>query len=893
MSLEQEIKKWKKQLRSQVHLEDGVIMELEEHLRDAIEHKMDQGLSGQEAFAQSAKEIGNLKQLDRQEKLALESHRNPFWPKSGLLGSFLKVGKRQFRKNGLLNVINLSGLTVAFTAVFFIGLFVYDELQFERHHPDAEKIYRLGYTFTGENGVTEQRAYTSGMWIEGLKDNLSVVEDDLRFLTLSYGYIRDKVKNESYYEEEVYWAEPNFFQFFHFDFKHGRPEDQLNNLNSLILTETTAQLHFGDKNPIGQSMQYIRQGRTVNFIVTGVIFDPPSNTQFQPRYVAHIDAADGIYGENNRGWIKQNPNPGYVFSFLKLSESSGQDLVKKQLQQLWNTTIPDQAGFMEPTITKLVDIHFNPPIKWEQDDPISMSYLYGLLVIGTFILVIAMTNFVNLTTAQGSKRQKEIGLRKTLGSTRRQLRLQFFLESFMLTMIAMLISLLLVAMLLPEFNMLVEKNINLQRLLSTIPVVVVAVLGALALAFVSGLFPAIHFTRKLRHHINLNQLLKSEKAGAMSRNGMVVLQFTVAIIMIICTITVFNQLQLINDGKLGASQETVIGIRTSRMGTPIQAQRYINQVKTFTQVESTTLGMHLPRQSDFGRINTKYYTPDIDNEGRFWNKFNADGGFVQTYDLTMLAGEDFRDNYDTTSYIINEAAARDLGVSPQEAIGLFIKEDSINYVFEHSDGVIIGVVKDFVYKSIKERIEPLVIAANTLGGGVLSVRLGEGDKQGTINELRKKWSEVYPGRPFEYWFLNKEFDRLYNQERRLGKLVPIFSGLAIVIALLGLFALTAYVSELRKREIGIRKVLGCSSIGILKLLSEQYLKTILIAVIIAIPTAWLAMDYWLNNFTYRTNLSLWIILGSVLFVLILSLMTVGVKSLKAAHANPVDSLKYE
>lgn len=892
MNLEQKISNWKKQLRAQPHLEDGMVMELEEHLRDAIEHALASGLTEDEAFDQAKRSIGNIAQLGQQEKIALESRKASFWTRSGLLGNFFKVGRRQFRKNGLLNVINLSGLTVAFTAVFFIGLFVQDELSFERHHPDAEKIYRLGYDFTGENGVTEQRAYTSGMWIEGLAKELPVVEDGLRFLILSYGYIRDESKNESHYEEEVYWSEPNFFNFFHFDFKYGRPEDQLDNLNALILTEATAQLHFGDENPIGKPLQYIRRGISVNFIVTGVIFDPPSNSQFQPRYIAHIDAVDGIYGERNRGWIRRNPNPGYVFSFLKLSDPSGQDLVKNRMREFWNTTIPNRAEFMQPTLTRLVDIHFNPPVKWEKDNPISISYIYGLIFIGAFILTIAMTNFINLTTAQGSKRQKEIGLRKTLGSTKSHLRLQFFLESFTLTVIAMAISLGLVSLLLAEFNQLIEKNISLERILSPSLALTVG-LALLVIAFFSGTFPALFFTRKLKESLNLNQLLKSEKAGSIGRNSMVVVQFAVALIMIICTITVFKQLQLINNGELGESQETVIGIRTSRMGTDIQAQRYINEIKTFSQVEATTLGMHLPRQSDFGRINTKYFVPDIDNEERFWNKFNADGGFLQTYDLTLLAGTDFRESYDTTSYIINEAAVRELGITAREAIGLFIREDSINYVFGHSDGVIIGVVKDFAYKSVKEKIEPLVIAANTRGGGVLSVRLGEGGKQATIDKLRNMWNEVYPGRPFEYWFLNKEFDRLYNQERRLGKLIPIFSGLAITIALLGLFALTAYVSELRKREIGIRKVLGCSSVGILKLLSGQYLRTISIAVVIAIPAAWLAMDYWLNNFTYRTNLSLWVILGAVLFILSLSLLTVGVKSLKAAHANPVDSLKYE
>ncbi len=893
MSLDQRIKNWRKSLRKHAALEDGFVEELETHLRDQIDVFMHNGLGEEEAFDKALEKLGSIDAIDHDEKIAVKLSSSTSFLGSGLLSNFIKVSRRQYLKNGLLNSINLAGLTIAFSVILFIGLFINDELSFERHHPDAEKIHRLGYEYMGENGVSEKRAYTSGMWVDVIKDGLPEIEDATRFLTLSYGYIRNEQKNESYYEENIYWSDSNFFDFFKFDFKLGDPQAQLKNLSSVILTESVAKMHFGDENPIGQSLQYIRQGNTVNFTVTGVIYDPPSNTQFQPKYIAHIDASDAIYGEQSRGWAKRNPNPGYVFSFLKLSEESGKQKVHDYLNDFWKTAIPEQAEFMTPTLVPLVDIHFNPPIKWEQDNPISMSYIYGLLVIGAFILVIAMTNFVNLTTAQGSKRQKEIGLRKTLGSSKKNLRLQFFLESAFLTILSILAAIGVVIVLLPGFNAMIEKNINLGSIFSSPITLSALVLVSLLMASLAGTFPAFYFTRHLRNGANLDQYFKTEKAGASGRSAMVILQFAVAITLIICTVTVFNQLQLINNGKLGENREAVIGIRTSRMGTDQQAQRYINEIKSLPRVDATTLGMHLPRQSDFGRINTKYFIREVDDEARFWNKFDADGGFAKTYDLEILAGSDFRENYDTTSYLLNEAAVKELGISPAEAIGLFIKEDSIEYTFDHSDGVVIGVVKDFAYKSIKQKVEPLVIAANTLGGGVLSVKLGEGEKQGSIAELNDLWNEIYPGRPFEYWFLDKEFDRLYKQERKLGKLIPIFSGLAITIALFGLFALTAYVSDLRKKEIGIRKVLGCSSAGILKLLSLNYMKTIMIAVLIGIPLAWFGMDYWLSNFTYRVSVSLLVVLASVGLIILLALFTVSIKSLRAANSNPVDSLKYE
>lgn len=893
MNLEKKIKNWRKSLRSQAHLSDGFVEELEAHLRDAIEGGIDKGLTPEEAFDQAISSLGDITAINKDERLAHTSSGKSSLLLPGLLRNFLQVNRRQFRKNGLLNGINLVGLTIAFTATLFIGLFLHDELSYERHHPNAENIYRLSYQHTSETGTIEERAFSSGMWIDVIKDRVPAIEETFRFLQISYGYIENEATNQSFYEEGIYWSDTNFFDFLHFPLKYGNEENQLTNPNSLVVTEATAQKVFGMENPIGETLRFVRNGNTVNFVVTGVIFDPPSNSQFRPNYIAQLEALQGIYGEQNRGWITKNPSPGYIFSFIKLNGQASIGQVKTTLQNFWNTAIPEQAEFMEPLITPLTDIHFQPAIKWEIDSPIAMSYIYGLVVIAAFILVIAMTNFVNLITAQASKRQKEIGLRKTLGSTRKQLRFQFFMESAGLIMISMIGALGLTYLLLPQFNGLIEKNIDLIRVLSNSSILIGLVIAMISIALVAGTFPALYFTRKVTKSFNLNQFFKAEKASTTGRNSLVVLQFAVAITLIISTVTVFNQLQLINNGKLGTSREAVMGIRTSRMGDSNQIQRFRQEIEKFSQVGASTLGMHLPRQSDFGRINTKYFATDINNEGHYWNKFDADGDFAKTYDLEFIAGRDFREDQDLNSLIINESAVRELNLSPEEAIGLILKEDSINYVYGPSHGVVIGVVKDFAYKSVREKIEPLVICANTEVNGVLSVKLSSGDKQVAITQLGQLWADIYPGRPFEYWFLNAEFDRLYNQERRLGKLIPLFSGLAIIIALFGLFALTAYISELRKKEIGIRKVLGCSTSGILKLLSWQYLRTILIAVFIAIPLAWFGMDYWLDNFTYRVNISLLVVGGSVLFVLLISVLTVSLKSLKAANANPVDSLKYE
>lgn len=893
MNLEKKIKDWRKGLRKQTHLDDGFVEELEVHLRDAIDSNLDKRLAPEEAFNRAVKSLGDITAINQDERLALTQSGKPGLLLPGLLKNFIKVNGRQFRKNGLLNGINLAGLTVAFTATFFIALFLHDELSFERHHPDAESIYRLSYEQTSETGAVEQQAFSSGMWLEVVKDRVPGIEDAMRFMQISFGYIENEATNQSFYEENIYWSDPNFFDFLNFPLKYGNKEDQLTNPNSLVVTEQMAEKVFGKENPIGETLRYVRNGEVVNFIVTGVIFDPASNSHFQPNYIAQLEALQGIFGEENQGWVTNNAEPGWVFTYVKIRNDETQQQIVKALQSFWNNSIPDRAAFMEPLLTKLTDIHFQAPIKWEIDKPIAMSYIYGLIVIAAFILIIAMTNFINLITAQASRRQKEIGLRKTLGSTRKQLRLQFFLESAGLIMLSITVALGLTYVFLTDFNDLTEKNIDLIRLLSDGNLLGGFIITTLLLAMIAGAFPALYFTRKVTRSFNLNQFFKSDKVDSNWRNSLVILQFAIAITLIICTVTVSNQLNLINNGKLGTNREAIIGIRTTRMGDTNQIQRFRSEIENFSQIGSSTLGMHLPLQSGFGRINTRYFATAIHDEPLYWNKFDADGDFAKTYDLEFLAGDDFREDHDLNSLIINESAAKELNLAPHEAIGLMLKEDSINFVFGQSDGVVIGVVSDFAYETVRKKIGPLVICANTLVNGALSVKLGPGDKQKTISQLSQLWSEVFPGRPFEYWFLDYEFGRLYSQERRLAKLIPLFSGLAIIIALFGLFALTAYICELRKKEIGIRKVLGCSNSGILKLLSWQYLRTILMAVIIAIPVAWWGMDYWLDNFTYRVKVSLLVVGGSVGFVLLISLLTIGIKSLKAANANPVDSLKYE
>ncbi|MFY0686190.1 MAG: ABC transporter permease [Cyclobacteriaceae bacterium] len=887
-NLDKQITKWRNQLYQHQYLEEGVIEELEDHLRETIDDLMQQGTAVEEAFSLAVNKLGEPESVNEGERQIRSST-----ILNQLMPNLLKTGIRQIRRNRLTSTINYLGLTLGFVSVIFISFFVFDELTYETHHPDYDKIYRLSYSFKGEDGEIEDRAYTSGMWSDIIREKVPGVEESLRYLMLSYGYLYDPQTNQSFYEEGIYWADQNFFDFLNYSFKYGTQQSQLQDLSSIVLTERTANKLFGNVNPIGKTIYYRRTSREIPLTVTGVIFDPPSNSLFKPDYIANIQAVQSIYGDEYRGWVDQNIRPGYISTYIKLNDPSSIDQVKATLIEQWKMQIPDIAASITPLVTPLRSIHFNPPVKWETDNPISMSYIFGLILIALFILVIAMTNYASLTTAYGSKRYKEMALRKTFGGTEFHLGFQQMLESSLMILSSLFIAAIVSFFLTPFFSSLVDKNMDFIKVVSSLFYLQYAIPIVVLIVIIAGGFPTLYFTRRSKTIVNISQLFVKEKFNSPGRNAIVTFQFAIAIIMIICTVTIYRQLDLINDGFLAKNRNTVIGIRTSRMGDSIQAQRYKQQIANLKGVMNSTLGEHLPKQSDFGRIDTRYFTDQTGEQAYYWDKFEVDGGFLDTYNLKLIAGRDFNRNIEARALIVNKKLVDRLNLTPSEAIGVRLTEDSMNYVYSAANGVIVGVVEDFSYRSIKEEIKPLVITADNYVEGVMSVRLEKSDVQETLMALKSAFHEVYPTRPFEYWFLDKEFDRLYQQERRLGRLLPIFAGLAITIALLGLFALASYIAEVRQKEIGIRKVLGCSTYGILRMLMTQNLYTILGAVTLGVPISYFAMNYWLEDFTYRTDVALWVIFVAVMSITLFALLIIGLQSFKAAVQNPVKSIKYE
>ena len=566
-------------------------------------------------------------------------------------------------------------------------------------------------------------------------------------------------------------------------------------------------------------------------------------------------------------------------------------------EALANNPNSNADDYKELKFTALADMHFEPEMTWELEAPTDPAYLPIFVIAGLLVLVIACINFMNLATARSSKRAREVGLRKTLGSTKRQLVAQFYGESLLISIVSVTLSALVVALSIKAFNQLTAKSFVWQDLLS--PTLLLLLLGlSLLVALLSGSYPALYLS-SFKPIAALRGIFGSGRGAESTRRILVVFQFGVSIVLIIATIVVFNQLSLINNSKLGQDKDRILSIRLGGFGLGDGWIPFRDQVQQDARFEAVTVGNHLPRLPHFGMISRTFRLPESNNEEREWNKFDVDFNFPETFDLEFIAGRDFDPEIrsDSNAILLNEAALLTLQKGADEILGMTIRDRQWNPQLQQQvdfDGKVIGVVKDFPYKSVSSAIEPLAMWGSPSPiDRIMYVKMTAGDYQEKIAVLEKLWREINPGMPMENWFMDFEFGRLYENERRMSSIFILFSVITIFIAALGLFALASYVTEQRKKEIGLRKVMGASSQTLVKLLLGQFFKLILIAFVIAVPIAWYTMNDWLNGFVYRVDLSVWFFLIAGAGVSLITLLTVGFDTYRAAISDPVKVLRTE
>lgn len=811
--------------------------------------------------------------------------KNSIYWRGVMFGNIIKVTFRNVLKHKGYYFINMAGLSIGLVCFILIALFITDELSYDRYHEKAERIYKAGVRALWADNEF-YGSVSPAPFSRTLVREFPEVETATRLRRFGFPVIR--YKDKVFSEERWYWADDTFFDVFTVPFLQGDPKTALTKPNSVVITESMAQKYFGTEDPVGKSLN-VNNRR--DYLITGVIEDVPHNSHVHYDFLASfITIEDG----RDQNWISNNYPTYFVLKegiSREAFETKLQSIVEKyvapQLKDVFGATLDEMrasGGSIRYLITPLTDIHLHSHLRFEHEPNSDIAYVYIFTVVAFVILIIACVNFVNLATARSATRAKEVGVRKTVGSGRSQLIRQFLSETVVLTFLAILVALPVIQLILPFFNTLTGKNLSMPYLASVFTIPLLCAL-ALLVGFLAGLYPAFFLAS-----FDPVAVLKGESGSrgkkSWMRNALVVFQFTVSIVLIIGTLVVYKQLNYIQNKNLGFNKDQVVIVKKADdLGQAVWPfkQELLKQSGIVSVSNSSNLigdyfGDNLYRQID---------QPKEKNQliWRMW----TDQDYSKTYELELVQGRYFSETPSEGSreVVLNESGAKILGY-----------EDAAGEKIIDTDGnefTIVGVVKDFHFEPLQKTLNPLIIHPfSPRGNGrYLSVRVRAENIRETIASMKKTWEKYALNQAFEYEFLDDHFARLYSSEEKTGTIFFSFSLLAIMIASLGLLGLTAFITQQRTKEIGIRKVLGASVSGILFLLTKQFTWWVLVAIIIAWPLAYFAMNRWLENFAYRTSIGLGTFVLSALLAFLISLFTVSFQSIRAAIANPVDSLRYE
>ncbi|MFZ2053013.1 MAG: ABC transporter permease [Candidatus Aminicenantales bacterium] len=796
----------------------------------------------------------------------------------------LKIILRNLRKRKGISLINIAGLTIGVTGFILIALFVQDELSYDRHHKNAGRIYRVNVRAVA-NETEFYSATSCTPMAQALITEFPEVEASTKVHRFGIPVVRyeDKV-----FSEERFWsADESFFDVFSVPFLKGDPKTALIEPNSVVLTRSTAERYFGQENPIGKTLNTDRRR---DYVVTGVIEDVPRTSHFRYDFLGSMNTFEYSRSQN---WISNNDYTYFVLregvahrEFEEKMQSLIQKYVYPQVKGALGVT-PDEfiagGGFFAYYIQSLTDIHLRSHLQHEIEANSDISYVYIFSVLAFAILLISCINYINLSTAQSATRGREVGIRKTVGSTANALKGQFISEAVFLSVLAVVVSLPIIEMILPFFNNLTGKDLHIPYLTNALTLPLLLGIG-LAVGLLAGVYPAFYLSSF--HPV---AVLKGESSGkgkrSWMRNALVVFQFSVSIVLIIGTLVVDRQLRYIQNRNLGFSRDQVVIIhKVDDLGKQFGA--FKQELLGFPAVASAANTSDLMGASFGDELFVPANRPQ-DQKQLIWRMW-ADPDFLATYKIELAAGSFFpaEAQDERRVVVLNEAAVKILGlVNPVGQLLIGMRETH----------TIIGVMKDFHFESLHHPIKPFLIQplGRDGGGRYLSVRMATADVRKTISLIEQTWRKYAGSQAFEYEFFDEHFARVYLSEQKTGRVFFIFSLLAVSIACLGLFGLTAFITEQRTKEIGIRKVLGASAPQVLFLLTRQFAFLVLIANIIAWPVAYWITRQWLQDFAYRTTMTAWLFALSAGLALLVALLTVSFQSVRAALANPVDSLRYE
>ena len=816
-----------------------------------------------------------------------------------MIQNYLKTTLRQLWRHAGYSLITILGLAVGLACCMLIAFYVQDELGFDKFHPEADRIYRVALD-RQYPGRMSSYAIIPHSYAEAMKEEFPEVEAAVRLFYFQGNEAELKVDERLFNARHLMWADSNFFDLFGIPLLKGDPDRALTDPNGVVLPLSTARKLFGDEDPIGKTIELPGNPNQDQVVVTGVCGDVPAHSHL------NFDVLGSSYALGN--FLRQ---PIFIafsaYTYLLLTkeadpaalETKFPELVRKyasgEIQRQFNQTYDEYltAGhgyhyFLQP----IRSIYLESNLEGEIKPPGSKTRVYIFSVIAFFILLIAIINFMNLATARSTERAKEVGIRKVLGSLRGQLVSQFLFEAFFMTLLSTAIALVLLYYLLPFFNNLSGKELHFSDWIS--PGFIMILLGTTVLVgLLAGSYPAAVLSGFKPVSV-LKGKLTGTAHGAWIRNGLVVFQFAISVALIISTIVVFRQMQYIRKKELGFNEDQVVSIRGA-FALEQKWEAFQGELLKLPEVVSAGGCNSMPGDLFFGvSFRNPAAKESVVGRGVFVND-----GYIECMQMDMVEGRSFSRSFnDTLSVIINQAALRELGLeAPAAGQRLASNDNSVLPEGEASAYFeVVGVVEDFHFQSLHQPITPLFFVLNQNPGGanaVLTLRLKGDDIQGTIRKIEALWKDFVPDQDFRLTFLDRDLARLYEAEQVAQQVFRFFALLAIFIACIGLLGLAAFITRQRTKEIGIRKVLGASVMQIVGLLSQDFLKLVFLGLLIAAPVAWSFMNRWLANFPYSIRISWWMFALAGAIAILMAFLTVSYLSIRAALANPVESLKDE
>lgn len=881
---------------------DGIQSEIVDHICSRVESEMKNGIRFIDAYQNALQSFGNTSGiLETQKQTWKAHHQTP----NMMFRNYITIAWRALSKQKFYSLINVFGLAVGIAACLVIVLYIMDELSYDRYNGNAERTYRIN-TEIKYGGNHFNMTYTAAPLGQTLQQLYPEIESSVRFYQPGHALVRADGSSQNLKEQNVVWTDSTIFQVFSIKILEGDPNSALTKPGSIAMSKRTADKYFPGQSAVGKSVIINDKYHTT---VTAVYEDFPSASHVHFNIMMSMRGdwrAD--YDANNTSFqfenfityilLKPGTEPSRIESqFPKFLEIYLEPALKKVLGPDFKMSKYIAAGNKyELSLIPLPDIHLYSNRTGEIEANSDITYVYILGIIAGIILLIASINFMNLSTARSGNRSKEVGVRKVMGSLRGQLIGQFLTEAMIITACSIVTAVVLSMLILPYFNDVSQKQ--LQMPFGQLMFYVWLLAACLIIGMLAGFYPSFILSAFKPVNALKGKFAEQFKSRTV-RSGLVVFQFFISIFLIVGAISVNKQLDYIQTKKLGFEKDQIVILHD--VYTIKNPEIFKAEALKFDAIEAGTVSGYIPIESDWAwRSNRSYWKagadPSIDNMIQF-QQWYVDLDYIKTYQMKITAGRDFSADFpsDSSAVILNEAAVKRFGF--KDPIGQRIA----SFGDDGSDGVskentqewtVVGVVDDFHFSNMRQDIKPLSLFLGKTSGSI-SFRFKAAATNDAIRDLEGLWKKFAPEMPFQYSFLDDDFSKMYVTEQRLSKIFVAFAALAIVIACLGLFALTAFTAQQRTREIGIRKVLGASVQSILVLLSRDFGKLILIAFVLAIPVTWYAVDWWLSGYSYKTNIGMTVYLYSGLLAFIIAIVTMSFQSLKAALTNPVTSLRSE